>query len=65
MGVFLHLAVVGSVDVHHDVHAGHPPHPGCGLSGAYSRRREFRDFADAPSPSLLTRLIKGEEGAAE
>ena len=29
------------------------------------RRREFRYSADAPSPSLLRRLLKGEGGAAE
>ena len=30
-----------------------------------SRRREFCRFADTPSPPLLKRLTKGEEGAAE
>ena len=33
--------------------------------GAASRRREFRQFDDTPSPSVLKRLLKGEGGAAE
>ena len=37
----------------------------CVLGGERSRRREFCHFADIPSPSMLKRLLKGEEGAAE
>ena len=42
----------------------------CGISGwpgkgTASRRREFCHFTDAPSPSLLVRLLKGEGGAAD
>ena len=33
--------------------------------GSFSHRREFCHFADAPSSSVLKRLLKEEGGAAE
>ena len=37
----------------------------CDLVRAAHYRREFCRFADAPSPSLLERLLQREGGAAE